>query len=141
MSGSWTRCVRRSVEGTRIADIRAPLRIGVDSYSYHRLLGEVRPGEAPSRERLSDGGFAVIAEARRLGLDGVSLETCFLGALDLTQVRALVDSAYPLEVVFAWGAPNGRSSNSRMVLRNSALPSPSVMRPLISTTVISPASR
>jgi len=67
----------------------------------------VRPGEAPSRERLSDGGFAVIAEARRLGLDGVSLETCFLGALDLTQVRALVDSAFPLEVVFAWGAPNG----------------------------------
>lgn len=103
----WTRCVQRSGEGTHIAAIRAPLRIGVDSYSYHRLLGEVRPGEVPAREQLPDGGFAVIAEAGRLGLDGVSLETCFLGAPDLARARALADAAAPLELVFAWGAPNG----------------------------------
>ena len=31
----------------------------------------------------------MIAEAERLGLDGVSLETCFLGAKDLARARAL----------------------------------------------------
>ncbi len=49
----------------------------------------------------------MIAEAQRLGLDGVSLETCFLGATDLARARALADAAAPLELVFAWGAPNG----------------------------------
>jgi sugar phosphate isomerase/epimerase len=83
------------------------LRIGVDSYSYHRLLGEVRPGEVPARGHLPDGGLAVIAEARRLELDGVSLETCFLGAPDPAMGRVLADAAGPLELVFAWGAPNG----------------------------------
>ena len=49
----------------------------------------------------------MIAEAQRLGLDGVSLETCFLGATTLARARALADAAAPLELVFAWGAPNG----------------------------------
>jgi sugar phosphate isomerase/epimerase len=83
------------------------MRVGVDSYSYHRLLGEVRPGESPSRTRLPDGGAAVIAEARSLGADGVSLETCFLGPPGEPLVRELVAVAGPLELVFSWGAPNG----------------------------------
>jgi sugar phosphate isomerase/epimerase len=83
------------------------MRIGVDSYSYHRLLGELRPGESPPGDRLEDGGLAVIAEAQGLGIDGVSLETCFLGTPDAGDARALAAAARPLELVFAWGAPNG----------------------------------
>jgi sugar phosphate isomerase/epimerase len=83
------------------------VRIGVDSYSYHRLLGEIRPGEEDPGERLPDGGAAVVQEARRLGLDGVSLETCYLdppAALALDPLRA---AAGGMELVLAWGAPNG----------------------------------
>jgi sugar phosphate isomerase/epimerase len=83
------------------------VRIGVDSYSYHRLLGEIRPGEEDPGERLPDGGVAVVQEARRLGLDGVSLETCYLNppaALALDPLRA---AAGGMELVLAWGAPNG----------------------------------
>ncbi len=65
----------------RIADeVRAAFDVvvGVDSYSYHRLLGELRRGEPDPGWRLADGGPAVIAEARRAGAEAVSLETCFL---------------------------------------------------------------
>jgi sugar phosphate isomerase/epimerase len=83
------------------------VRIGVDGYSYHRLLGQLRPGEEDPGERLPDGGPSVIAEAVRLGVDGVSLETCFLDPPDRLDVDELRRVAGPLEVVLAWGFPNG----------------------------------
>jgi sugar phosphate isomerase/epimerase len=74
------------------------MRVGIDSYSYHRLLGELRPGEkAPTvRWRPDD----VLRHARSLGVDAVSLETCFL-------VQPLTIDAAPLELVIAWGHPHG----------------------------------
>ena len=74
------------------------MRIGIDSYSYHRLLGEVRPGETEpgGRWRPDDA----IAHARALGVDGVSLETCFLD-------RDAPIDAGPLELVIAWGHRHG----------------------------------
>jgi hypothetical protein len=80
--------------------------IGLDCYSFHRLLGEIRPGEEDAGARLRDGGAAVTAEARRLPLDGISLETCLLeppGCLDLEGLPA---AAGPVEIVLSWGAPN-----------------------------------
>jgi len=74
------------------------MRIGIDSYSYHRLLGEIRPGqtEPPLRWRPGD----VVRHAVALGVDGVSLETCFLDR------HAPIDAG-PLEVVIAWGHRHG----------------------------------
>jgi sugar phosphate isomerase/epimerase len=74
------------------------LRLGIDSYSYHRLLGEVRAGEddPPVRWRTDD----VVRHALVLGVDGVSLETCFLE-------RGAPIDAGPLEVVIAWGHRHG----------------------------------
>lgn len=83
------------------------MRVGIDSYSYHRLLGELRPGEQPVREGLPDGGRAVIMEARSLAVDGVSLETCFLPGPDPRLLAALADASGPLELALSWGAPNG----------------------------------
>jgi len=83
------------------------VRIGIDSYSYHRLLGELRAGEVPAAERFAAGDLDPIREARALGVDGVSLETCFLKPPDRLDTAALAGAAGPLEVVFAWGAPNG----------------------------------
>ena len=83
------------------------MRVGIDSYSYHRLLGELRPGESPPPSRLRDGGGAVLAEAHALGVDGVSLETCYLGPPTPALGRELAAAARPLELAFSWGAPNG----------------------------------
>lgn len=83
------------------------MRVGIDSYTYHRLLGELRPGEEDPGERLPDGGPAVVAEARALGVQAVSLETCYLDSPSLLDVAALREGADGLELVLSWGAPNG----------------------------------
>src|SRR5579862_3284809 len=92
--------MRRDLRSRRASwsDTYHAVRIGIDSYSYHRLLGEVRAGEdePPVRWQPED----VIAHARSLGVDGVSLETCFLDR------SARIDAA-PLEVVIAWGHRHG----------------------------------
>jgi sugar phosphate isomerase/epimerase len=83
------------------------LRIAIDSYAFHRLLGEVRPGEREPRATFAAGSLDVVAEALRLGVDGVSLETCFLpppSRLDAARLRA---AAERLELVLAWGHPDG----------------------------------
>jgi sugar phosphate isomerase/epimerase len=85
------------------------VRIGVDSYSYHRLLGELRPGEIATDVRLTNGGIGVLDEAQNLGIDGVALQTCFLeapGDLDVGGLRAAAE-AIGVELALSWGAPNG----------------------------------
>ena len=56
-----------------------PAKVGVDSYSYHRLLGEVRRGETPPLHVFPRGSLDVVSEARRLELDFALLQTSFLG--------------------------------------------------------------
>ena len=77
--------------------------IGVDNYSFHRLLGEVRPGEAPSVHAPMDWA-ATIDLAARAGADVVALETCFMDRE--SAVRRLSD-ALPVEVMLSWGHPYG----------------------------------
>jgi sugar phosphate isomerase/epimerase len=89
------------------ADPNTPLRLGIDSYSYHRLLGEPRPGEAPPPRPFEHGSLEVIAHAAALDVDGVSLETCFLPPRDELELRELLDAAGPLELVLAWGHRHG----------------------------------
>jgi sugar phosphate isomerase/epimerase len=83
------------------------LRIGIDSYSYHRLLGEIRPGETQPRRSFRPGAADVLGHARTLGVDGVSLETCFLDPPDELDAAALRADAGSLEVVLAWGHRHG----------------------------------
>ena len=80
--------------------------IGIDSYSYHRLLGEIRAGEEepPGAQWTTE---AVVDHAVRLAVDGVSLETCFLPAPDSPATAELAVRAAGLELVFAWGHPHG----------------------------------
>jgi sugar phosphate isomerase/epimerase len=89
------------------ADTTTPLRVGIDSYSYHRLLGEVRPGETEPRRRFERGSLDVVAHARSLGVDGVSLETCFLPPPVALDPAWLLDAAGSLELVVAWGHRHG----------------------------------
>lgn len=83
------------------------MKIGIDSYSYHRFFGEVFPEqEAPDQTRTIDD---LIAHAKRLEVQGLSLETCFMPALDeefMAELRQKLDAA-GLDRVLAWGHPMG----------------------------------
>jgi sugar phosphate isomerase/epimerase len=83
------------------------VRVGLDSYSYHRFFGLLRPGERPSSTAWRDGVGEVVDEAERLGVGAVSLQTCFIGPPDERAARALALAASRLEVALSWGAPDG----------------------------------
>jgi sugar phosphate isomerase/epimerase len=83
------------------------LRIGIDSYSYHRLFGEIRPGETKPDRIFRRGAHDVLGHAFALGVDGVSLETGFLEERDELDTAALRETAGALELVIAWGHRHG----------------------------------
>jgi sugar phosphate isomerase/epimerase len=88
-------------------------RVGVDSYAYHRLLGEVRPGEQPVDRPFARGSLDVIAEARALELDFAMLQTSFLGPPALFAAAAYLDEAAGLPLALSWGAPEGLAFGDR----------------------------
>lgn len=81
------------------------MRVGIDSYSYHRRYGEVRPGEEPSDHAPWPlEATPVLGHARSLGVDDVFLETCYLPepeALDATTFAPAGD----VRIGFSWGHP------------------------------------
>lgn len=88
------------------------MRIGIDSYSYHRLLGEIRPGERDPGERLVDTP-ALVTELVAAGAEVVSLETVFLAPPDRLDTDALRAAAGSAEIAVAWGHPLGLEWGSR----------------------------
>ena len=83
------------------------MKIGIDSYCYHRYFGEVYPFQRPTRERWTADDF--VKRAGELRVDGVSLETCFLpgSAPGFWQRLKEKLEANRLEAVLAWGHPDG----------------------------------
>ena len=81
------------------------MRVGIDSYSYHRRYGEVRHGEdAPATKPWPFEPTPVLEHARSLGVDDIFLETCYLPEpvdIDATTFAA----AGPVRVRFSWGHP------------------------------------
>jgi sugar phosphate isomerase/epimerase len=88
------------------------VRIGIDSYCFHRLLGDLRPGEAPVTARLDNGGLAVLEAARGLGCEVVGLQTCYLPT-DRFDANALRLAAAEMMLVLEWGHPEGLAFGSR----------------------------
>lgn len=92
------------------------MKVGIDSYCYHRLFGEVYPGQKKPDKLMTMDDF--LDRANAMGVDGVSLESCFFpgkrdsdGILNvdegfLKELRAKLDE-YKLERVYAWGHPDG----------------------------------
>lgn len=90
-----------------------PSKIGVDSYAYHRLLGETRPGETPPPHLLGRGSLDVVAEASLLALDFVLLQTSFLGGPAGFEPDKYLDEAVGLPLGLSWGAPDGFAFGDR----------------------------
>ena len=83
------------------------MKIGIDSYCYHRLFGEVYPGQEEPKKKMTMDGF--LDRAKELEVDGVSLESCFFPSFDegyLKDLRTKLD-AYGFDRVYAWGHPDG----------------------------------
>ncbi len=83
------------------------MKIGIDSYCYHRLFGEVYDAQEQPEKMKTVEEF--LEYAHQLGVDGVSLETCFLPSLEDDYLVSLGEKIkeYGFDCVFAWGHPNG----------------------------------
>jgi sugar phosphate isomerase/epimerase len=77
--------------------------VGVDNYSFHRRLGEVRPGEQGTGEPIWPWNRTISAAADA-GADAVALETCFMTA---AQCRAVLPEVSGIACMLSWGHPYG----------------------------------
>ena len=83
------------------------MKIGIDSYCFHRFFGEVYDGQPVPERRMTMESF--LAFAQGLAVDGVSLESCFFPTMEASWFRELKVQldGYGLERVYAWGHPTG----------------------------------
>ncbi|MFN8497853.1 MAG: sugar phosphate isomerase/epimerase family protein [Anaerolineae bacterium] len=85
------------------------MKVGIDSYCFHRYFGEVYPHQTPPPAEDAMGMQDFLAFAMKLGVDGVSLESCFFPSFDkewLLDLKAQLDDA-GFDRVYAWGHPDG----------------------------------
>ena len=83
------------------------MKVGIDSYCFHRFFGEVYPHQEAHDAKMSMEEFLDYAVDLRIG--GVSLESCFFPNFDasyLASIKDRLDDA-GLDRVYAWGHPDG----------------------------------
>ena len=83
------------------------MKVGIDSYCYHRYFGEIYPDQEDPGTRWTLRDF--VNRASELGVDGVSLESCFFESLErgyLSEIKGVLDER-GMERVLAWGHPDG----------------------------------
>jgi sugar phosphate isomerase/epimerase len=83
------------------------MKVGIDSYCYHRFFGEVYPEQVRPQKEMTLEDF--LKRAKELEVDGVSLESCFIPRFDdtyLSEVKGMLDD-FGMDRVFAWGHPDG----------------------------------
>ncbi|MGQ9617182.1 MAG: sugar phosphate isomerase/epimerase family protein [Spirochaetota bacterium] len=83
------------------------MKVGIDSYCYHRFFGEVYPQQPKPSKKITLEEF--LKRAKQLDVDGVSLESCFIPRFDhdyFSSIKGILDE-YELDRVFAWGHPDG----------------------------------
>jgi sugar phosphate isomerase/epimerase len=126
--------------------------IGVDTYSYHRLYGEVRIGETeiPLDRRWPHEPTRALHHAAAVRADSVFFETCYLPPAERV-VDAFRNAPSGLHAGFSWGHPwptgtvhgldGGRSRSAESDLRRWIDASAALSLPLMRITAGSPASR
>lgn len=100
------------------------MKLGIDSYSFHRFFGETYAGiETDPGMRMTVWDFIDFAVAQEV--EAVSLESCFLPVGDnvlTSRLRHRLD-AVGLDCVWAWGHPRGFHSGSAPEALESAVAS------------------
>lgn len=88
------------------------MKIAIDSYCYHRYFGDWYAIQTDPGVRLTVWDF--LKRAKKHGVDGVSIESCYFKHIDdrfLVELRDKLDE-YGFERVWAWGHPDGLKSGS-----------------------------
>lgn len=89
------------------------MKIAIDSYTFHRYFGEIYPGlETDPGSRLTSE--ALLQRCTELGVQGISLESCFFSDTSpaaMDSLRQHLDRR-ELERVWAWGHPGGLQSGA-----------------------------
>lgn len=83
------------------------MNVGIDSYCYHRLFGEVYPRQDKPEKELSFEAF--LSRINELEIKGVSLESCFIPQYNkdyLQGIKQYLDDRH-MDRVYAWGHPDG----------------------------------
>ena len=84
------------------------MKVGIDSYCYHRFFGEVYPDQKEPAKKMTMQDF--LKRAKELEVDGVSLESCFFPTTAdevwFKDLKAQLDE-YKFDRVYAWGHPDG----------------------------------
>jgi sugar phosphate isomerase/epimerase len=84
------------------------MKVGIDSYCYHRFFGEVYPDQKPPAKKMTMQDF--LTRAKELKVDGVSLESCFFPKKAdqkwFKDLKAQLDES-KFDRVYAWGHPDG----------------------------------
>ena len=84
------------------------MKVGIDSYCYHRFFGEVYPDQKKPAKDWTMQDF--LTRAHELQVDGVSLESCFfpknVDKAWFADLKAQLDD-YHMDRVYAWGHPDG----------------------------------
>lgn len=97
------------------------MKVGIDSYSFHRCFGETTKWEMPSEQQWSLQDFLDFLDEQ--GVQLASLQTAYLEPDDnstgMTIGRWL--KAHGREVVFTWGHPNGFDGGKKPEALNDAL--------------------
>ena len=83
------------------------MKVGIDSYCFHRYFGEVYPHQTAPDKNMTMEDF--LAYAKELDVDGVSLESIFFPSFEeawFKDLKAQLDD-YGFDRVYAWGHPDG----------------------------------
>lgn len=83
------------------------MKIGIDSYCYHRLFGEVYDIQDRPEKEITFEDF--LDKATALEVDGLSLESCFIPKFNneyLLAIKERLDDQH-YDRVYAWGHPDG----------------------------------
>ena len=126
------------------------MRVGIDSYSYHRRYGEVRQGETPvTTEVWPMDPRPVLEHARSLAVDDLYLETCYLPEPEAIDARMLETGS--MRAGFSWGHPwpagafhgldGGRTPAAEDQLARWIAAAARLGHPVMRITLGSPASR
>ena len=94
------------------------MKVGIDSYCYHRFFGEIYPTQKKSDQPYTMDSF--LDRAKQLGCDGVSLESCFFpeyGAEYLAGLKRKLDD-YGFDRVYAWGHPDGLEAGGNLAAKD-----------------------
>jgi len=79
--------------------------LGIDSFAYHRYFGEHNRWETPLDFRWTTADF--IARGHSLGVESLSLQTCYLPALTDSVIDDLRAQLGNIRPVLTWGHPDG----------------------------------